>query len=345
MRILLIGPVPYTIRKKSIGGATVLFQEMITFLKNENRTNYTVIPSNRFNSRVLSFLYLIFKSIFTIRKTDIIFLNVNSFGVKILWPIYSVLAKWGNKKLILRVFGSHFNDDMQAKYFCNTLQCLLPHVNLLLLETKELVSEFQVSNSNTIWLPNVRKSKIDIVTGSTTNVKKFNKKFIYLGHITETKGIRELIEAFKNVPDDYELSIYGEILDSSLSYLNECNYYKGVIDPENVFTVLNDHCVLILPTYYHGEGYPGVIIEAYREGLPVISTNWKSIPEIVDNGKTGLLIPPKNSEELLNAVFFFNEDNYSEFSQNALKAFDNFDSSIVHGKLFNEIIPETLKIV
>lgn len=344
MRFLLIGPLPYIDRKSSFGGATVLFDEMITFLKNEGTSNFVVIPSNRFNSRVFSFLYLISKSIFTIRNTDVIFLNVNSFGVKLLWPIYSVLAKWANKKLILRVFGSHFNDDMRAKYFSNTLQRLLPKVNLLLLETKNLVSEFKVSNSNTIWLPNVRKSKIDIAPKSVIEKKKFKRKFIYLGHITEKKGIRELVEAFKNVPNDYELSIYGEILDGSLSYLNDSNYYKGVIDPENVFTVLRDHDVLILPTYYHGEGYPGVIIEAYREGLPVISTNWKSIPEIVENGKAGILISPKNSDELLNAILYFNEDNYSRFAQNALEAFHDFDSSIVHGKLFKEIIPETLKI-
>ena len=343
MKILLVGPLPYENRKNSIGGATVLFKEMVSFLNNEKKLNYVVISSNHYNSRFLSFVYLFCKTLISFRKVDIIFLNVNSFGVKILWPIYSVIAKLGNKKLVLRVFGSHFDDDMKSKYFKRKLQRLLPKVSLLLLETKFLVTEFQKINSNTKWIPNVRKAKVKSALGSGITQRKFNKKFIYLGHINETKGIRELIEAFKNVPDDYELSIYGEILDSTFNFLKESNYYKGVIDPMEVFSVLNEHDVLILPTYYNGEGYPGVIIEAYREGKPVISTNWKSIPEIVENGKTGILISPKKSDELLKAILHFNEGNYSYFAQNALKAFDNFDSTIVHGKLFNDTIPSILK--
>jgi glycosyltransferase involved in cell wall biosynthesis len=64
---------------------------------------------------------------------------------------------------------------------------------------------------------------------------------------------------------------------------------------------------LILPTHYQGEGYPGVIIEAYCIGMPVICTNWQSLPEIVDVS-SGILINPKDSESLYRAMQFLIEN-------------------------------------
>jgi len=80
--------------------------------------------------------------------------------------------------------------------------------------------------------------------------------------------------------------------------------------------------VLILPTFYQGEGYPGVIIEAYSLGLPVITTNWKAIPEIVENRKTGLLIEPRSTAALVDAMKSFNKYNYKDFSKNARVYFE-----------------------
>ncbi|MCO5268227.1 MAG: glycosyltransferase family 4 protein [Brumimicrobium sp.] len=342
--LILIGPLPYFNRKKSIGGATILFQEMVTFLQNDEKIISTVIPSNRYQSRILSFFYLILISFLKIKRKDIVILNVNSFGVKVLWPTFFVMAKILKLKLVLRVFGSHFDSDIESKIFKPILKLIIPKVDILLLETQFLVDKFQKINPNTIWFPNTRKSRSIEELEDLKRGKDFKKRFIFLGHIKTDKGIIELLDTFAKLPDEYKLSIYGEIIDERLSFLINNENYKGKLKPQEVIPILSLYDVLILPTYYDGEGYPGVIIEAYREGLPVISTNWKSIPEIVENGKTGILISPKNSDELLNAILLFNDDNYSEFSQNALFAFNNFDSSIVHGKLFKEIIPETLKI-
>jgi glycosyltransferase involved in cell wall biosynthesis len=343
IRLLLIGPVPYSYRKNTIGGATVLFEEMINFLYKDEQYSTKVISTNRFNNRLISLIYLLIKTIFSLKKTDIIILNVNTFGVKFLWPMFNFISKLSGKKLILRVFGSHFDDDMESKYFTNTLIRIIPKLDLLLLETKHLVSKFQKYNPNTFWLPNVRKSISSIEFADKTNIKLYKKKFIYLGHVNLSKGIGELLSVFKELPVEYELSIYGDIQEKSLSFLKEDSKYKGVINPNEIYSVLRNNDVLILPTFYKGEGYPGVIIEAYREGLPVISTNWKSIPEIVEDGKTGILVSPKNIESLRKAILFFNEANYPQFATNASEAFKNYDSSIVHENLFRNTIPALLK--
>ncbi len=58
---------------------------------------------------------------------------------------------------------------------------------------------------------------------------------------------------------------------------------------------------LLLPTYYEGEGYPGVILEVYCAGVPAIATRWRAIPEIVD-GSSEILVDPKNAAQLVQAM-------------------------------------------
>jgi len=344
IRILLIGPLPYPNRKNTIGGATVLFKEMIRFLEEDNKQLHTVISSNRFRGRCLSLLYLLTKTFISLKKNEIILLNVNSAGVRFLWPLFNLISRLSGKKLVLRVFGSHFEDDLELKYFSKTLKRLLPKLDLLLLETNYLVEKFQPLNPKVKWMPNVRQASIlDQDKDKQTWVRKYKKKFIFLGHINSCKGIIELLKAFSELPMEYKLSIYGDIQDNSLLFLKKDPNYKGVINPNDIFSALHNNDVLILPTYYQGEGYPGVIIEAYREGLPVISTNWKSIPEIVEDGKTGILVSPKDVLALKNAILFFNENNYVDFSNNAKVAFNKFDSNAVHDELFNQAIPNLFK--
>lgn len=66
--------------------------------------------------------------------------------------------------------------------------------------------------------------------------------------------------------------------------------------------MLNEHEVLVMSSYFSGEGHPGVIIEALQCGLPVTAARWRSIPELVQHEEDGLLVEPRSSASLRAAI-------------------------------------------
>jgi len=106
-----------------------------------------------------------------------------------------------------------------------------------------------------------------------------------IGEATKNKGHKYLIEASKNFPD-IKLNIISNI--------------------PNASKYLKNFDIFVLPSLK--EGLPYVILEAGLAGLPVIASNVGGIPEIIENGKEGLLVPPANPEELAVAIKKLIED-------------------------------------
>jgi glycosyltransferase involved in cell wall biosynthesis len=65
--------------------------------------------------------------------------------------------------------------------------------------------------------------------------------------------------------------------------------YKGVLSEGNIHKTLNDYDILLLPTRYPGEGFPGAILDAYIAGIPVIVSDWKDISSFVEHDVTGFV--------------------------------------------------------
>lgn len=71
-------------------------------------------------------------------------------------------------------------------------------------------------------------------------------------------------------------------------------------DRRDVAVLLSRAQIFVLSTHY--EGLPISILEAMRAGLPVIATSVSGIPEVVEDGQTGLLVPHNNSQALAQAL-------------------------------------------
>ncbi|MBC7319130.1 glycosyltransferase family 4 protein [bacterium] len=126
--------------------------------------------------------------------------------------------------------------------------------------------------------------------------------------LTKSKGIRYLIEAFSYLYDKYRginLVIIGdgeerEKLEESAKKLNvkDRTFFLGALP--NARFYFRDFHIFVLPSLFEALGI--VILEAISQKVPVIATNIGGIPEIIEDGKTGLLVPPKDSLTLARAM-------------------------------------------
>ena len=137
---------------------------------------------------------------------------------------------------------------------------------------------------------------------------------------------------------DCVLDFYGPLIDFSEEQLNTFNtFYKGQLDHSLTIPTLSEYDFLVFPTFHSGEGYPGVIIESYAAGTPVITTNWMSIPELVIHGKTGLLIEPKSSNALIEILLNIESNSYSHMRNFAALEFKNYECENVYNSYLKNI--------
>jgi glycosyltransferase involved in cell wall biosynthesis len=156
------------------------------------------------------------------------------------------------------------------------------------------------------------------------------RRFVYVGHVREYKGIRELVEAAEHLDASTRVDVYGpkyDDLPADLFNHRRRVFYKGIIDYRDVVSIMQQYDAFVLPTHHDGEGYPGVILEAYCAGLPVIATNWRAIPEIVDD-TSGILVEPRNAEALYRAMNRLSEDSelYARLCKGALEQAGQFST-------------------
>lgn len=125
--------------------------------------------------------------------------------------------------------------------------------------------------------------------------------------LTKKKGINYLIEAFQKVRvyyKDVHLVIIGDgeervNLERLITKDNK-NYIHFLGNLEEASSYFHNFHLFVLPSL--NEPFGIVILEAMSQKLPVIATNVGGIPEIIVDGESGLLVPPKNSEKLAEAV-------------------------------------------
>ena len=75
-------------------------------------------------------------------------------------------------------------------------------------------------------------------------------------------------------------------------------HYGGIIPYDKSTEVLKDYFVLLFPTHFWTEGFPGTLIDAMAAGVPAIASDCPSCKELITDGKTGLLYTFGNTSQL-----------------------------------------------
>jgi glycosyltransferase involved in cell wall biosynthesis len=127
---------------------------------------------------------------------------------------------------------------------------------------------------------------------------------LFVGNKYELKGVPTLLEAWEIVRErlpDALLWIAG--LDAPRAVakrLPSVQWLGYVSDRGRLDELYGDASVFVLPTQF--EAYGHVVVEAMGCGLPCVTTNVGALPELVDDGVTGLLVPPREPAALAEAL-------------------------------------------
>ena len=125
--------------------------------------------------------------------------------------------------------------------------------------------------------------------------------FLYVGRLAPEKDVGTLLEAWRSIRAP--LIMAGDGPDRKLleALAPEGVEFRGTVSPEEVTTLLKGARALLFPTRCN-EGGPRSVIEAYAAAVPVIATSLGAVPEMVEDGVSGLLVPPGGTDSWVKAV-------------------------------------------
>jgi len=161
-----------------------------------------------------------------------------------------------------------------------------------------------------------------------------NCNILFFGRISPYKGIKFLLDAFveilstKKYPNitltiagsgNFDFEHYRQY--PEIKILNEYIY------PENLANLIFNSSVVVCP--YIDATQSGVVMSAYAFKKPVIATNVGGLPEMVKDKLTGIIIDPKNSQAIKNAILelYNNSDLLEKMSQNIEKLYFSGEKS------------------
>ncbi len=180
-----------------------------------------------------------------------------------------------------------------------------------------------------------------------------------VGRLVEKKGFRHLLNACKILRDkghDFRCLIIGEGPDRrSLQKmvrtlaLQDVVVFEGSRSQEEVLDSYRRATVFALPCQVvkdgDRDGIPNVLFEAMATGLPVVSTPVSGIPELIENGRNGLLVAERDPEALASAIELLLQDGALRegLGRNArFTVATEFDSKIHARRLAELLWPETM---
>ncbi|MDR2410412.1 MAG: glycosyltransferase family 4 protein, partial [Bacteroidales bacterium] len=161
------------------------------------------------------------------------------------------------------------------------------------------------------------------------NVKRQSDIFLFIGRLSEEKGIDCLLEAVKLTGLELKIGGNGPLIDSikdiSRKYSNI--QYLGNLEKMQVQQFMQECTALIFSSIWY-ETFGLVVIEAFSQGLPVIASNIGAMSSMIKDGYNGLLFEAGNSADLQAKLIKWqnkSQEEKEQFSKNAYQTYlDNY---------------------
>lgn len=331
MRVVfpIVWHIPYTIQ---LANALSKTEEVLLLLPKGSRETYSsLIEDNvkvktfyrakrhRYPTNLLGILEIL-KYINNF-KPDVIHIQSGDFWLCFILPIlkkYPIIATVHDPKL-------HFGEErLYAKFIAYITRM---YTNQTIVHGEELkktmIKEYEIDKETVHVISHGDYSFYK--KWERKSIQEMNNNILFFGRIWPYKGLDYLIKAqpliTKEIPDakiviagkGEDFKKYENLMTNRDAFI----VYNQFIPDETVAELFQKASIVVLP--YAEATQSGIISIAYAFKKPVVATNVGSIPEVVDDGKTGYLVPPKNPERLAEAILKLlqNKEERKKMGENA----------------------------
>lgn len=325
-RILTIGP-----NYRTLGGGIAAV--LSTYAKYDK--NFDFMPTYSSENNVLNiflFPWSVFKIIiYLLKNPDVSLVHIHSASYISFYRkyiLFLVVKKMLGRKVIYHIHGAEFHLFYEhANFFTKKMiRSFLEGSDAIIVLSKQwksfFMEEFKIKKifilNNTIPYP----EQIGLRESDVVN-------FLFLGQIGQRKGIFDMLEAISSIKEQlhnkarFYIGGDGEVekLQQKIKeyQLEEIVKFIGWVTGSKKEALLKKSHVYVLPSY--NEGLPISILEAMSYKMPIISTPVGGIPEILKNGKNGIIVEAGNRVEIKDSLLYF-IDNFENIKSMGKESFN-----------------------
>lgn len=237
---------------------------------------------------------------------EIVHVNVASDASFVRKSFFIRLAKLFGKRIVIHQHGGDFEGyygqlGESAKEKVRRILSMGDAFLVLSPVLKDFFGKVIDDNAKIILFPNT-------IRIPEMQIKQYGQhKLLFLGRICKEKGISELLSAMNGLKNSYpscRLYLGGVWEDETFKRMVEeqadCVEWIGWVSGKEKEKYLRECDIFVLPTYF--EGQPVSVLEAMAYSCAVVASAVGGIPQMIDNGHSGILVKPKDAEELQNVL-------------------------------------------
>jgi glycosyltransferase involved in cell wall biosynthesis len=194
--------------------------------------------------------------------------------------------------------------------------------------------------------PKEIQSKIEDIENRSNKEMKKKFKVLFLGRVIKEKGLDYLFPAIQEIKEQVHLGI---VSDGALKeyYMKKYPFaqFYGKVPNSQLPKIINEYDVMVLPALYNSsESFPNFLVEAMACAKPIIGTTVWGIPEMIEHGKNGLLVPQKDAKAIKRAILLVknNPELAKQLGENGRKmAQQHFEKQRQIEKLYTTFFKES----
>ncbi|PWH86968.1 glycosyltransferase [Brumimicrobium oceani] len=295
-----------------LDGQTVKTRNILDLLKTKEPTEFKQV--NYFDTQSFQrSKWRIFKVFQSVIQSDIVYYLPAQNNLRFIFPFIFILSKIFNVKLHYIVIGGWLTEFLNGKplhrWMLSKIDAVYPELDELSTTLKTKFGLKRVYQLHNFRITDFQPSEIK---------KSGEIKLVFMARIHPLKGVKTLFELENEIQKQgiakLTIDVYGPIYlpfeEEFNALLSESQIvkYHGVLQAEDIYNTLQNYDLLLFPTQFYTEGFPGTILDAYISKVPVIATKWKYANEFIENNKSGKIVTFNDSNEFINETIKLVQD-------------------------------------